>query len=269
MHILDLEDRVEMLVAENRYLQGAKIRAEESLQNVVYQKDVELSGIEQGFRALDMEDDRLRQMDQGLTSNINVRNDTLHAGDAHVHQQSQELEQLKLQHKELISGMEDIIRGKITLATADCDAENERLRGELHAATEQIKTPQRQILMDNPADSPLMVRDEDYFNSACQQLYQHVHQWVLRFSEVSITKGCWLSSEIYNEKITDRLDIVILDGSDVDIHLNDRVKRQDVFMSVVMAMIWEHVFTRYLFGMDRAQRLELKGLENILHEVGE
>ena len=29
-------------------------------------------------------------------------------------------------------------------------------------------------------------------------------------------------------------------------------------MSVVMAMVWEYVFTRYLFGMDRDQRKKLK-----------
>ena len=39
-------------------------------------------------------------------------------------------------------------------------------------------------------------------------------------------------------------------------------------MSVVMTMIWEYVFTRYLFGMDRDQRQKLKQLEKNLSEVG-
>jgi hypothetical protein len=34
-------------------------------------------------------------------------------------------------------------------------------------------------------------------------------------------------------------------------------------------MIWEYVFTRYLFGMDREQRQKLKSLEKTLSEVGE
>jgi hypothetical protein len=32
--------------------------------------------------------------------------------------------------------------------------------------------------------------------------------------------------------------------------------------------VWEYVFTRYLFGMDREQRQKLKALEKILAEVG-
>jgi len=54
----------------------------------------------------------------------------------------------------------------------------------------------------------------------------------------------------------------------VDIYLADRVKRRDVFMSVVMTMIWEYIFTRYLFGMDREQRQKLKQLEKNLSDVG-
>jgi len=41
-----------------------------------------------------------------------------------------------------------------------------------------------------------------------------------------------------------------------------------VFMSIVMSMMWEHVFTRYLFGMDRDQRQKLKTLEKTLTEIG-
>lgn len=62
--------------------------------------------------------------------------------------------------------------------------------------------------------------------------------------------------------------LAILDGSDVDVYLTDRNKRQDVFMSVVMNMIFEFIFTRYLFGMDRDQRQILKKLEKNLAEVG-
>jgi len=37
---------------------------------------------------------------------------------------------------------------------------------------------------------------------------------------------------------------------------------------MTMTMIWEFVFTRYLFGMDREQRQKLKALERTLSEVG-
>jgi len=39
-------------------------------------------------------------------------------------------------------------------------------------------------------------------------------------------------------------------------------------MSMTMTMIWDFVFTRYLFGMDREQRQKLKQLEKTLLEVG-
>lgn len=77
-----------------------------------------------------------------------------------------------------------------------------------------------------------------------------------------------MSSELRDEQLQKRLDNAILDGSDVDNYLSDRTKRRDVFTSVVMTMIWEFVFTRYLFGMDREQRSKLKGLEKTLVEVG-
>jgi hypothetical protein len=95
-----------------------------------------------------------------------------------------------------------------------------------------------------------------------------VQQWVLRFSKYSDMRACRLTSEINDEKVIDRLDNTLLDGSDVDMYLGDRVRRRDVFMSMTMFMIWEFVFTRYLFGMDREQRQKLKSLEKLLLEVG-
>jgi hypothetical protein len=68
--------------------------------------------------------------------------------------------------------------------------------------------------------------------------------------------------------MADRFDNALLDGSDADAYLSDRVRRRDVFMSVVMTMVWEYIFTRYLFGMDREQRQKLKSLEKQLGEVG-
>jgi hypothetical protein len=39
-------------------------------------------------------------------------------------------------------------------------------------------------------------------------------------------------------------------------------------MSVVVTMVWEYIFERYLFGMDRVQRRNLKQLEKQFTEVG-
>lgn len=124
------------------------------------------------------------------------------------------------------------------------------------------------VLNLNAADA-LAVRDEDYFDIACQRLCLLVQQWVLRFSKSSDMRACRLTNALSDDKIIDRLNNALLDGSNVDSYLADRVKRRDVFMSVVMTMIWEYIFTRLLFGLDREQRQKLKLLEKQLGEVGE
>jgi hypothetical protein len=112
------------------------------------------------------------------------------------------------------------------------------------------------------------VYDIDYFDMRCQKLLSAVIQWVTRFSKFSDMRSSRLTSELNDEKLIDRLDNSVLDGSDIDTYLADRVKRRDIFTSMVMTMIWEFVFTRYLFGMDREQRQKLKTLEKQLSDVG-
>jgi len=165
--------------------------------------------------------------------------------------------------------MDSVVRDEVSTALAHKDAEIKALRADLAEAREQVSVLQQQILASKQDESFLQVRDEDYFDSACHRLCQHVQQWVLRFSKFSDTRACRLSSELRDDQILKRLDNTILDGSDVDHYLSDRIRRRDVFMSVVMTMIWEFIFTRYLFGMDREQRSKLKSLEKTLVEVGE
>jgi hypothetical protein len=135
-----------------------------------------------------------------------------------------------------------------------------------------VQELQRQLLsMSQPMgrlSQVLTLLDIDYFDHQCQQLCVHIQQWVLRFSKFSDMKSCRLTSEISDEKIVDRLDNTALDGSNPDSYLQDRVKRRDVFMSLVTVMIWEFIFTRYLFGTGREQRQRLKSLEKTLSEVG-
>jgi len=309
MQIMDLQAQLENIAAQNRSLEDAKAKAEEALQNAQYQhqvdhqlveeaveardrelhqKDIEIGQLRDTVRGLQQEVARLTEINrtlleanQHLTADTNERYAQLQLEGSHAQQQWQEssraLEELRAQHAQLTTGMEEVVRQEISLALDQRNAEIKRLNAELAKATEQIKSLQKQILASRQGDSFLVVRDEDYFDSACQQLCQHVQQWVLRFSKFSDTRACRLSSEVASdprldpatrEKIETRLDNAILDGSDVDMLLADRVKRRDVFMSVVMTMIWEYVFTRYLFGMDREQRQKLKSLEKTLSEVG-
>jgi predicted nucleic acid-binding Zn-ribbon protein len=311
MQIMDLQTQLEHLAAQNRSLEEAKSRAEEHLQATTYQREVDAQVVNEAVDARDRElhqrdidiaqlrdtlqrlqdeiakltelNNNLTQANQNLTNDANQRYAHLQAEGQAIHDQWQqstrELEDLRAQHSQMTRGMEEAVRGEIALALDERNAEINRLNAELASAREQISSLQKQILSSKkPNESFLTVRDEDYFDSACQQLCQHVQQWVLRFSKFSDTRACRLSSEIAadtrldaatRQKIDTRLDNAILDGSDVDMLLADRVKRRDVFMSVTMTMIWEYVFTRYLFGMDREQRQKLKSLEKTLSEVGE
>ncbi|KAF2147031.1 uncharacterized protein K452DRAFT_217982 [Aplosporella prunicola CBS 121167] len=296
MQIMDLETRLDQLASENRLLQGAKARAEDAMRNAnndqrqlaeeleardsqIQAKDAEIAQIKELLHNLRQEIVRLAEVNATLTeANKNLTADTerryatLQVETKHANEQWQQslvaMEQLKQQHGQLTAGMEEVVRSEIKSAVKDKDAEILRLKMELADATERVKDLQRHILESKQNESFLTVRDEDYFDSACQQLCQHVQQWVLRFSKFSDTKACRLSSDMKDEKIETRLDNAILDGTDVDMLLADRVKRRDVFMSVVMTMVWEYVFTRYLFGMDREQRQKLKTLEKTLTDVG-
>jgi hypothetical protein len=115
----------------------------------------------------------------------------------------------------------------------------------------------------------LIIRDQDYFDTEFKRLFNAIHQWVRQFSKYSDMRQCRLMSEIKYDDLITRFKNSVLDGSGVDNLLADRVKRLDVFMAVVVSMIWEFVFTRYLFGSNREERQRLKSLEKVLEEVGE
>lgn len=294
MHILDLEAKLDQLASENRYLQDAidysasiqpSKNDDSALQDALktrdlqlQEKDSEIQQIRSLLEPLQREIARLTEVNANLSeSNRNsaANNDvpyaTLQNQHAHAQKQlqltSQELETLRKQHNELSDGMEDIVRQEIANALEDKNAEIRKLREELDLASQRVRLLQSEILASK-GDNFLTLRDEDYFDTSCQKLCQHVQQWVLRFSKYSDNRMCRLTSDLTDEKIQARLDNAILDGSDVDKLLGDRIRRRDVFMSVVMTMIWEYIFTRYLFGMDREQRQKLKSLEKILSEVG-
>jgi hypothetical protein len=283
--IKDLETRLDQLANENRSLVEAKMVAEQQLEAVHFEHNRSENTGGEGPRAISAQlqerDAEISHLKEQVASLI-ATHETLQREheqnlatlqSEHEHEQLQwgestrELETLRSRHTELSQGMESIVRHEIDSALAEKNAEIQRLRQDLDVAREKVRELQSQILAGGE-DEVLTVRDEDYFDSACQQLCQQVQGWVLRFSKYSDTRLCRSTNEVRDEKIVDRFDNAILDGSDVDMYLADRVKRRDVFMSVVMTMIWEYVFTRYLFGMDRDQRQKLKQLEKNLGEVG-
>lgn len=277
MQVLELESKVDQLAAENRSLSEAHAQAERSLQqsrhssNALVEKDAEIDALKRTLDWLQKEVTRLTEVSDGLQSAnvaLGSQHNQRYTDLEREHGETQrDLEELRNAHNTLTSGMMGMVAASVV---QDKDKEIAKLRAELDTAKERIRDMQRQILIAkaNEGADFLVVRDEDYFDNACQQLCQHVQQWVLRFSKFSDMRACRLTSEINNDKTIDRLDNAILDGSDVDTYLSDRVKRRDVFMSMTMTMVWEFIFTRYLFGMDREQRQKLKTLEKLLQEVG-
>lgn len=275
MQVLELESRLDQLAAENRALAESKAHAEHMLRSsqgapaALVERDAQIDLLKRTLSSMQDEVKRLTEVNAGLSSAAvtlgqqhNARYGTLESQHA---QTSRELQQAREAHQNL----QNDVQGVIHNAIQERDEEIASLRSQLDAAKEQIRAMQREILAAKAGDAQfLIIRDEDYFDNACQQLCQHVQQWVLRFSKFSDMRACRLTSEINNDKTIDRLDNAILDGSDVDSYLADRVRRRDVFMSMTMTMVWEFIFTRYLFGMDREQRQKLKSLEKVLSEVG-
>ena len=250
--IEQLHDQVAHLATVNDGLASSRTIAEEH---------------EQRYNQLQAEHEHTHEQWQQSTREL----EDFKAEHAHTHEQWQQstrdLEDLKARHTDLTTGMDEITRHQVTVALEERNAELRQLQNELENAKLQVRNLQQQLLASRNSDG-FVERDEDYFDSRCQSLCQHVQQWVLRFSKFSDMKACYLAREIQDENVVDRMENAILDGSDVDDYLSDRVKRRDVFMSVVMTMIWEYIFTRYLFGMDREQRQKLKNLEKTLQEVG-
>ena len=284
-HLQDIETRLDQLISENRLLIAARDEAEDRLRNAsvarrksdqalntrgadLRDKEAEVEQLKSSVDWLQQETTRLTQENESLTAS-NAALTAAHAADlSSVRETStRELDVLRSQHDDLSTQMEDRVRQEIESALAQKDVELRRLREELEEARDKVKELQQQIAA-SVNDNALVFRDEDYFDAACQKLCGHVQQWVLRFSKHSDNRRCRALAEIQDEKITDRFDNALVDGSDADAFLSDRVRRRDVFMSVVMTMVWEYIFTRYLFGMDREQRQKLKSLEKQLGEVG-
>jgi myosin heavy subunit len=279
MQVFELESKLEQLASENKALAEANAQHERSLQtsrhtsSSLVEKDAEIDALKRTLDWLQNEVTRLTEVNDGLTSaNVTLgrqHDDRYSQLESQHAQATRELQEVRDSHNNLTTGMQGIVAKEIQNSVQDKDREIAQLRAELEAAKNQIREMQRQILASKANDVDfLTIRDEDYFDNACQQLCQHVQQWVLRFSKFSDMRACRLTSELNNDKTIDRLDNAILDGSDVDSYLADRVKRRDVFMSMTMTMVWEFVFTRYLFGMDREQRQKLKSLEKLLSDVG-
>ncbi|KAF1816030.1 hypothetical protein P152DRAFT_388813 [Eremomyces bilateralis CBS 781.70] len=294
--ITDLQSQLDRVAAENRNLQDAQLRAEHGIEEAraeaeagaaaiarvkeaVTEREIQLRSKEEELvdlrsmvdefkeevERLTGDNEDLAIANRNLAEDVNGRYATLQE---ETRQKDMEIRKIRSEHAELTAGMALVVRQQIDSALEQKDQQLAEVQAELDQAREQVRQLQHQLLNSTQTEDFLKVRDDDYFDMACQQLCDHVRSWVMRFSKNSDTRQCRLTSDLRDERLETRVDNAVLDGSDVDILLADRVKRRDVFMSVVMSMIWEFVFMRYLFGLDQSQRKKLKSLEQLLTEVG-
>jgi hypothetical protein len=277
MQLTILEAQLEVLRAENRNLAVLKQEETEKLNALrieaadsVDEKD-DLQNHKKTIEWLNKEIDRLRDVNQGLlatNATLNERSDQQAAQYQSILRKSQ---QENVANEDKCDNAENLSlpENSVDRTTHDKDLEIEALKLELNSAHSQIRALEVQIRTFGKNDSEsIRERDTDYFDIACQTLCRSVEQWIFRFSKFSDKRPCRLTLDITQDRLIERLNGAVLDGSNVNDHLSDRVARRDVMMSMTMSMIWEYIFTRYLFGMDREHRQKLKNLEKLLLEVG-
>lgn len=284
-HLQELETRLDQLISENRLLIAARDAAEDKLKKTTIarrksdqalnsqntdlrDREEEVEELKKSVEWFQKEVNRLTKENEGLNStNNNLA--AVHAQELREIRESsaREIEELRTQYQQATADTQERIRREVDMALAQKNADLRRLREELESARDKVKRLQQQLAA-SARDDVVVFRDEDFFEAACHKLSGYVQQWVLRFSKHSDHRRCRRLSDLQDDKLVDRLDNAILDGSDVESYLADRVRRRDVFTSVVMTMVWEFVFARYMFGMDREQRQKLKILEKQLTEAG-
>lgn len=274
-----------MLMSENRLLQSAKSKAENRLQEqssdysqqrLEYERALQehKAYVEDRDRALKelnlVVEDLHNQISQLTETNEELlQSNTARGGHngQHFATVSRELEDLRSEHSRFTSDHKTILAREIDVMRDHKDGEIQRLRLELDSARDEIRRLQQRIL-ESGSTEDLIEHDEDYFDAKCQELFKHLQSWVTRFSKLSDNKKCRDLSQIRDDALRDMFEDSILDGGMVEDYLQHRQRRRDVFVSVAMTLMFKHIFTRYLFGMDREHRQKLKTLDKTLQDVG-
>lgn len=173
---------------------------------------------------------------------------------------SKEHSQLQASFAE-VQAMENAIRSQLQ----ERDSELNRLRDELVKAREEVQKLQQQVSAEQ---AKFHTKDLHHFSGSCEELFGSLKTWCNQFSDFSTGKKCLHVHRIADEAARDRVEEVMLDDRGVRKMLKDEKNRPEVFMAITMRMIWEHVFTRYLFGLEVDERQKLLSLEKTLAENG-
>ncbi|CAZ84319.1 unnamed protein product [Tuber melanosporum] len=295
MQIVDLENRLQALATENTDLTHDKANVEKSLNEAIARGKSEAKALnldlEEKKALLEEKDSQIEELQRKIewyrteVTRLSQTNDSLNQTNTALstsyklsyaalkakYDRKQEAmlklsdEHLELQRNftEMQTGMESIIRTELS----EKDAELERLRVELERAREEVRKLQNK-LSARQTNKYVDTKDIAYFNSSCKNIFQSVKIFCKQFSSFSTGKKCVHVHRITDETIRDRVEAVMLDDRGVRRMLKEEKRRPEVFMAVVMRMVWELVFTRYLFGLEAEERRKLLSLEKILTDIG-
>ncbi|KAA8902941.1 hypothetical protein FN846DRAFT_908310 [Sphaerosporella brunnea] len=108
-----------------------------------------------------------------------------------------------------------------------------------------------------------------YFSDSFERLLESVKEWSRDFSTASAGRRSMHLHSVLNEAARDRIESVMLDDRGVRRMLKDEERRHFVLTAICMRLIWEFVFTKYLFGLETETRQNLLTLERTLVESGE
>lgn len=293
--VLDLESKLEALAAENTTLTQDKANVEKSLaesrfkhqkqsvaateqlearNKVVVEKDSEIAELNKKLDWYRGEVQRLTHHNDALSqTNTSLQatyKQNLVKFSASYNEKNQQLIKLSAEHAELErqfsemhSGVENIWRQEVR----DKDVELERLRTELERAREEVRDLSRRV-NSRRSDRYLDIKDMQHFQQSSHRLFVEVQEWCTHFSAFS--SGCRIVHvhRITDDEVKERVEQTMLDDRGVRRMLKDETRRPQVFTAILMRLIWEFVFTRYLFGLEVDERQKLLSLERTLAEVG-
>lgn len=295
MQIVDLENRLQALAAENTDLTHDKANVEKSLNEAVTHGKGEAKALKHDLEEkkvlLEEKDSQIEELQRKIewyrtevtrlsqtNDSLNQTNTTLSTSyklsyaalTAKYDKKQEAMLKLSREHSELQrnftemqAGMESIIRTELS----ERDTELERLRVELERAREEVRKLQNKVSA-RQTNKYIDTKDIAYFNSSCKNIFQSVKIFCKQFSSFSTGKKCVHVHRIKDETIRDRVEAVMLDDRGVRRMLKEEKRRPEVFMAIIMRMVWELVFTRYLFGLEAEERRKLLSLEKILTDVG-
>lgn len=166
--------------------------------------------------------------------------------------------QLQTNFSEMQAGIENIIRSELQ----EKDSELDRLNDELNKARQEVRKLQRHGSTGHDT------KDLHHFSSSCQQLFGSFTIWCSQYSSFSAGTKSAPVHRIADDSARSQIEDVMLDDRGVIKMLKNENRRSEVLMAITMRIVWEHVFTRYLFGLEVYERQKLLSLERTLAETG-